>query len=245
MTNQTKEKLRDLGLRGMLRAYEESTATPVPAEWSLDELLARLVDAECDDRHGRRVGRALKRSRLRTGATLTDVDTGGERGLDRTLIRRLGEGTWLKQAQNLFITGMTGTGKTYLCEALAHQACNLEYRVLYFTCTKFFRYLRESQADNSFGTRMKQVSRYGLLVIDDFALEPFTEEHRRWLWEVVDDRQGSTILASQVPVKHWREVIGDPTFADSIMDRLEHRAHKIELKPEKRSRRAQKEALLP
>jgi DNA replication protein DnaC len=242
MLNQTQTKLKTLRLGGMLRAWEAMRQVGTYKSLGFDEILDRLVDAEVDERHEKKVGRNLKRSRLRSGATLADIDAGGERGIDRTFLARLAEGEWLRKAENILITGATGTGKTFLAEAIAHRACMLEYRPIAFTCTKFFRFLKESQADHSFGRRMKFIARHSLLVLDDFGLEPFSEENRRWLLEVIDDRigNGSLIFVSQLPSSLWKDVIGDPTFADAILDRVIHNAHKIELAKEAFSRRSAK-----
>jgi DNA replication protein DnaC len=246
MMNQTCEKLKMLRLPGMLRAYHALVETGGHTGRTIDELLSHLVDAECDERYGRKVTRNLKRSKLRFRASIAEIDTNGERGLDRLKLSRLAEGEWIRKAENILITGATGTGKSFIACALGHLAATLEYRLLYYSCARFFRMLREAQADQTFSSLLKKIARHHVLILDDLGLEPFSDDSRRWLLEVLEDRYhlGSTILVSQLGREHWHGVIGDPTLADAILDRVVHHAHNIDLLKEEKSRREKEKKAL-
>jgi len=230
MTEQTKKRLRILKLPGMLRAYE-ALLSSTPLQWTHDEFLAHLVDAEHEERYSRRVSRYLTRAHLRCNAVMERIDFNDDRNLNRSQISRLAEGTWIDKAQNIIVTGATGAGKSYLACALGHTACVLEKKVIYFTMAKLFCFLREAKADNSYARVVKNIASYHVLIIDDFGLEPFTPENRRAFLEILDDRYGlrSTIISTQLPVDVWLKVIGEPTVAEAIVDRLVHNAHRIQI----------------
>jgi DNA replication protein DnaC len=240
MIQETRLKLKTLRLAGLLRAWDGLVESGADKSRTIDELLAYLVDAECEERYQRKVSRCLKNAKLRLRASLTEFDTVVDRGVDRLIIARLSEGEWIRQAENILITGATGTGKSYLACALGHRACALGHRVSYFSTAKLLRALRDSLIDNSFSRLLKTLARQEVLILDDFGLEKLGKEERRWLLEIVEDRHGltSTIIVSQFPPNLWAEIIGDPTIADAIIDRLIHSAKKLELKKEKDSRRA-------
>jgi len=240
MMQETRTKMKGLKLTGALRAWDAMVATGADKDRSVDELLANIIDAECEDRYVRKVERGLARAHLRLRATTEEFDCSATRGISRNLLAKLSECEWASKAQNIIITGATGTGKSYLACALGHLACTREHRVVYFSSAKLLRMLRESQLDHSFARIMKNIARNNVLVLDDFGLDPFGNEERRWLLELLEDRYGlgSTIIASQFPTTLWPEIIGDPTIADAIIDRLIHNAQTINLEKEDTSRRA-------
>ena len=240
MMQETRTKMKALKLTGALRAWEALVQTGADKDRSVDELLAHLIDAECEERYVRKVGRSLTRAHLRLRATAEEFDCSATRGINRTALAKLCECEWVAKAQNIIITGATGTGKSYLACALGHLACTREHRVIYFSSGKLLRLLRESQLDHSYARVLKNIMRHNVLLLDDFGLDPFGNEERRWLLEVLEDRYGigSTIIASQFPTSMWPDLIGDPTIADAIIDRLIHNAQVISLEKEDTSRRA-------
>jgi DNA replication protein DnaC len=165
---------------------------------------------------------------------MEDVDYQHPRGLDRKLLRTLAAGEWVKQHQNILLIGSTGLGKTWLACALAQKACRDGHTVLHKRAAELFREFSVAHADGSFGRMLIRLSRIDILVLDDFAMAPLKDAERRDFLELCDERyqRTSMILTSQVPVAHWHEQIGDPTLADSILDRLVHNAHRIELSGE-------------
>lgn len=240
MIQETRRKLKQLKLSGMLRAWDALVATGADKQCTIDELLAQLVDAETETRYVRVVARNIAKAKFRQRALIADFECGSARGLDKLTMSRLAECEWIRKKENLIVTGATGTGKSFLACALGYVACTKEYRVQYFSAAKLLRLLRESVIDHSISRLIKSISKCHVLLIDDFGLEKIAQEERRWLLEIMEDRYGnsSTVIVSQFPKSFWPEIIGDPTIADAIIDRLIHNAQNIELVKEECSRRA-------
>jgi DNA replication protein DnaC len=233
LNEHTLDQLRSLRLDGMLRGIEDQAASSAAAELSFDDRLSLLVQREIAWRDDRRVARLLKAAKLKVSAAcIEDINWRASRSLDRGLIATLAGGDWLRNARNLLISGATGSGKTWLSCALAHQAARCGFSVLYVRAARLFDELQVSHGDGSFARRLVQMAKLDLLVIDDFAISPIGPAERNDLLELLDDRVGtrSTLITSQLPVKAWHTYLGDPTLADAILDRVVHSSHKIELK---------------
>lgn len=230
----TLDKLRELKFTGMQKALIEQMDMPDRDALGFDERFGMLVDAEYADRENRRMTTRLKQAKLRQAATVEDIDYRHPRGLDKALMRALATCDWVRKHQNVILTGPTGTGKSYLACALGNKACREGYRVLYFRVARLFQELAIAKADGRYEKLLRTVARSHLLILDDWGTAPLTDEQRRDLFEVMEDRydNGATLIAAQLPVKHWHETIGDPTLADAILDRLIHNAHTIALKGE-------------
>lgn len=231
LTNPTYDNLRGLSLTGMAAALTEQLEQPSYHELSFLVRLGLLVDREISDRENRRLQRHLKAARLRISASVEDIDFRHPRGLDRATLLDLAESHWVAAHRNLLVTGPTGLGKTYLACALAHAAIRRGHTALYLRAPRLFGDLALAHADGRFPRLTAAWARVDVLVIDDLALQPLTPEHAADLLEVIEDRSGlrSTIVTSQLPVKHWHEVLGEPTLADAILDRLVHNAYRIDL----------------
>ena len=233
LNEHTLNQLRGLRLDGMVRAIEEQTTSTAATALGFDERLTLLVQREVAWRDDRRVERLLKAAKLKVSAAcVEDINWRASRSLDRALVAALAGGDWLRNAQNLLITGATGCGKTWLACALAHQAARTGFSVLYARAARLFDELQVAHGDGSFARRLTQLAKLDLLVIDDFAISPMGAAERNDLLEVLDDRIGSrsTLITSQLPVKAWHTYLDDPTLADAILDRVLHSSHKIELK---------------
>jgi DNA replication protein DnaC len=198
-----------------------------------------LLDHELTDRQDRRLKARLRTARLRQQASIEDVDYRTPRGLDRALFQTLAGGRWIEAAQNLIIEGPTGVGKSWLACALAHQACRDNHSVLYQRVPRLFADLALGRGDGRHPRLLRALGRVKLLILDDWGLEPLGPEQRRDLLDIVEDRygRGSTLITSQLPVDRWHDVIGDPTLADAILDRLVHNAHRLQLRGESLRRR--------
>lgn len=232
------DKMRQMRLPGMARAYQLTMEGEKNQSFTVDEMLIHLIDAEWDERYNRRLDRSLKEARFRYKANVEQVNFENNR-LDKNQVLRLAECEFIKRKQNIILTGSTGIGKSYLASALGHQACSLGYRVLYQHSTKLFGRMKLAKADGSYLKELARIERQHLLIIDDFGLQPLDTQSRSTLMEIMEDRHGksSTIFTSQVPVSSWHEVIGEQTIADAILDRIVHDAHRLEMKGESMRRR--------
>jgi DNA replication protein DnaC len=230
----TIDHMRELRLFGMARAFESQLELKEARELTFEERLGLLIDAEKVARDNKSLNIRLKLAKLRLSASLEDLDLRADRGLDRSVITALATSDWVQAKQNVLITGPTGAGKTYLACALAQKACRLGFSVLYFRTPILFQDLSIAKADGRYRRLLNSIAKRRLIVLDDFALAPLTDEQRRDLLEVLEQRYelSSTIVASQLPLDHWHDVIGDPTIADAILDRLIHNAHPLNLKGE-------------
>jgi DNA replication protein DnaC len=233
MNEPTIEKLKALRLDGLLASWLEQQKDPKLGDIGFDERLGLLVDAEWLHRENKRFKRVLGEAKLRLGqACIEGIDFPAKRQLDRAVVRQLATCTWVAEHQNVLVSGMTGTGKTYVACALAHQACRQGHRALYRRASRFFHELRLARADGTYSRLLARFARTNVLVIDDFGLSPLDDHDKQDLLEVLEDRYaiGSTIVTSQLPPDKWHEHLGDPTVADAICDRLLNRAHRLALK---------------
>lgn len=231
----TIEKLITMRLQGMVDGLEAIEQDEAARDLSFEEKLALIVDRQYTWRQNLAFQQRLRRARLRGNACVEDIDYRTQRGIDKATVRGLAqESAWVQRHENLFVTGPTGCGKSYLASALAHKACRDGYLVFYSRATALFRDLALARADGSLRNLLTRLARTDVLVVDDWAMSPLSETERRDFWEICEDRYQtrSTILTSQVPVTNWHEQIGDATVADGILDRLVHNAHRIELKGE-------------
>jgi DNA replication protein DnaC len=230
----TLDTLQRLRLTGMYNALQEQLQMPESAQLSFEERLGLLLDREASERATRRLRTRLTQARLRANAAIEDLDYRSHRGLDRALMLRLAGCQWLGEHLNVLITAPTGVGKTWIACALANKACREGFSARYLRLPRLLQDLGIARADGRYPKVLAELAKTDLLVLDDWGLAPTTDEQRRDLLEILDDRceRRSTLVTSQLPVAHWHEALGDPTLADAILDRLVHRAYKLELRGE-------------
>ena len=231
LTHPTTDRLRELGLIGMARALEEMRRQPDSAALDFEARLALMVEREQLERDTKRLQTRLRYAGLRVQATPEDVDYRSARGLDRALFQKLSEGEWIDAHDNLALVGPSGVGKSWLACAIGQKACRDNRSVLYHRWPKLCEDLALARGDGRHPRLIKSLGRADLLILDDFGLEPLDAGARHDLLEILEERYGrrSTIVTSQLPLSAWHEVVGDPTYADAILDRLVHNAHRIEL----------------
>lgn len=233
----TLDTLNQLKLHGMAAALTEQMTQTTAHSLAFEDRLGLIVERELTYRENRRLTNLLKVAQLKERAALEDLDFRARHGLDRAQLASLTSCEWIRQHQNLLIHGATGSGKTFLACALAHQACRQGLSALYLRAPRLFDELSLGHADGSFRKRLAAIAKIAVVVIDDFAIAPIGPRERTDLLELLDDRVGSRstmalghpVITSQLPVDHWHEYIGDPTLADAILDRLVHSAHQIHL----------------
>jgi len=225
---------QDYSLPGMRAAYEGIVSTKNMQSIDNDELLNLLLQAEWDERENLKASRRLLNAKFRIRASMEEIDFFTPRGLNKTQLLRFTDGSFVKNGENVLITGQTGVGKSFIASALGHQACQLGYKVNYFIAQKLFTTLRMSKADESYIRQIKRIEKQDLIIIDDFGMQPLDDMTRMMLLEIIEDRhqKSSTIIASQLPIDKWYDVIGENTIADAILDRLVHTSHRIELSGE-------------
>jgi DNA replication protein DnaC len=234
LVNPSHERLIALGLTGMAKAFDDQLRQADADALTFEQRLGLMIDREVTERENRRLVTRLKFASLRQNAIVEDIDLRTPRGIDRALLAKLVDGDWIDRKHNLLITGATGTGKSWIACAIGHKACRDNRSVLYHRLPRLLEALALARGDGRYARLLKTLSRVELLILDDWGLAPLTGEQRRDLLEVIDDRhqRGSTIITSQLPIDQWHQVIGDPTIADAVLDRLIHNAHRLALKGE-------------
>lgn len=231
--NEILTKMKQMRLTGMARAFHLTLESGKNEKYTPDEMITHLVESEWDERYNRKLGRTLQAARFRYKASPEQIAFDDNR-VDKNQVLRLADCEFIKNKENIIITGSTGIGKSFLASALGHQACAQNYRVLYQHSTKLFARMKIAKADGSYIKELAKIEKQQLLIIDDFGIQPLDAQSRSALMEIIEDRHGksSTIITSQVPVSKWHDIIGEQTIADAILDRIVHDAHRVEMKGE-------------
>jgi len=236
----TLQLMHKMKLNGMASTYDGILQLPLDKHPDTHECVALLVDAELQNRTHRRTQMLLRLSKLRYRASLQEIILDKERNIKKEQISQLADCAFIDRSENLFITGATGCGKSYLACAVGNQACLMGYRTMYFNMNRLCEQIAVAQVDGTFIKWMNRIQKASLIVIDDFGLQPLTQQVRLALLQILEDRyaRASTIICSQLPVAKWYEYINDPTIADAIMDRLTAKASKFDLKGKSLRRRS-------
>lgn len=234
MNKDTLDKLKEMKLYGMYNTFKSSLENYSRNNMTIDKFVNMLVCNEWDERYNRHVNHLIKSAGFRLQSSIEEIDYSVDRGLDKNLVERLADLSFIRERKNIFITGSAGTGKTFIATALGNCACQKDYRVIYANTARLMGLLKASKASGKILRDLKRIERTDLLILDDFALSPFDNVTRGILMDVIDDRYDthSTIIASQIPVAMWYDSIGEQTVADAIMDRIVHSAIRIDLSGE-------------
>lgn len=227
----TIEKLGQMRLYGFERAYKNVVENAQQQNFTVDELIAHLVEAEHDEKYNRKLERLIKQAGFKQQASIEQLNYQAQRGLDKNVILNLQNCDWIKKSRDLIITGPTGVGKSFIACAIGYQACFNEFRVIYTTANKLLDKLVYAKADGSYFKKIDTILKANLLIIDDFGLRKLDHRQCNIMLDIVDDRHGknSTIISSQLPVSNWYDCFAEPTIADAILDRLTNASHRIEL----------------
>jgi len=239
MNEVTLEKMGKLRLFGMQQSFKGILESKSCGLYTIDQLLATLVQAEWEEQENRKINRLMKNAKFRYQASLDEIDYRHPRNLDKNQMLRFIDCNYLKKAENILITGATGLGKSYILSALGNQACLMGYKVIYRNTQKLFNALKLARVDGSYLKEMKKIEKQDLLIIDDFGLQQLDSFASLTLMEIIEDRHAikSMIIGSQLPLDKWYEVISEKTVADAILDRLLNTSHKIILKGESMRRK--------
>jgi len=233
MYTQTITKMHEMKLHGMARSFQDRRAKPDHQDLSHDDFIGLLIDDEHIQRQNNRQRRLLQMAKLKfSSAALENIDYQQSRGLLKTKIAGLQNSQWLEKHQNILISGATGVGKSYLACAFGQWACRNGFTAHYGRWPRMLGDILAAKGEGNYLKYLQKLTKVNLLIIDDFGINSMSDTDKKDLMEIIEDRYmtGSTIIASQLPVKDWHAFIGDPTIADAVCDRLFHIAHKFELK---------------
>ena len=228
LTNPTLEQMQNLGLKGMADAYRDMAEKGQTEELGRDDWLALMLDREAAMRADKRLANRLRAAKLRFAeACIEDIDFTAERGLDRRAVLTLADGAWLKAHENLIVTGNTGTGKTWIGCAFGHQTARLDHSVLYVRMPRLFEDLAMARLDGRLPRLLDKLARVQLLILDDWGTHGMDDRQRFDLLHICEERyrRKSTLITAQIPIAKWHDLIGEPTIADAILDRIIHNAH--------------------
>jgi DNA replication protein DnaC len=241
-TTQTLQQMQQLRLHGMYHAYRSQLELPMDQQLEGHDLVAHLLQSEDLNRTNEKTAYYLKLAKLRLPATIEQVECSPARNITKQQLASMIEGRYLQQGENILVTGATGCGKSYLACALGHQACLQGYKTCYLNMNRLIEKVTLSKLDGSYIKLLNHLERQTLIILDDFGLQPLTQEIRLTLLQLLEDRYGkkSIIVTSQLPVAKWHEYINDPTLADAILDRLTANAYRLELKGESLRRKKTK-----
>jgi len=230
MNQSTLDKMKQLRLHGMFRAFSTTMETESIA-YTNDELIAYLIESEYDDRENRKIERLINTAKFRYQALMENIIVEPSRNMDKNTLDRLSNCEFITQKQNVLVTGSTGVGKSFIATAIGYKACMMGYKVMYFNINKLFAKLKTAKADGTYLKEIDKMERQDLIILDDFGLQTLDNLKRQDFMEIIEDRHGkrSTIIASQLPVASWHEVIAEQTIADAILDRMVHNSIRIDL----------------
>ena len=229
--NQTIEKLRKMRINAMAELHLQQVKNNQLMDVTPDDYLALLTDHEWEERQNKKIQRLLKQAGFRQKATIADVDYQAGRQLDKNMFQRLSSLDFIARNENIIFTGPSGVGKSYLAQALGHQACMMEYKVVYAITSRMFKRFKLSKVDGTYMRELNKLSKADVLILDDFGLQSLDKHDRETLMDIIDDRynQKTTIVSSQIPVSTWYDIIGEGTIADAILDRMVNSSHRIDL----------------
>lgn len=230
----TIEKMKSMRLLGMAQTYYDNQQSNLYTDYTIDQFIALMIDQEWDFRQNRKITNLHRSASFRSAADVKNIDYTSSRGLDKNTFERLASLRFIANKENIIITGPTGTGKSYLAQAIGHQACYHLHRTKYFSTARLMDEVKLAKVQGTYHKFIKSIERTELLILDDYGLSPFEQSSRQVMMDIVEHKydQSSIIITSQIPVAQWHKLIGEGTIADAILDRLIHSSHRLNLKGE-------------
>ena len=231
MNQQTLESMNHMKLRGMHTMYESVLQLPVDKQPEPHALIAQLVDAEHHYRQDKRMHMYIRLSKMRYAATIMDIHCTQQRNISKEQLIPFMNNAYITRAENIAISGSTGCGKSYLACAIGHQACVNGHRTLYLNMNRFVEQIALAKLDGTLIKWMDRIAKTHVLILDDFGLQPLTQQVKLTLLQIMEDRYAkyTTIICSQLPVKKWFDYIYEPALAQAVLDRFLHKVHRSEL----------------
>lgn len=232
--NQTIEKLIKMRINTMASMHQHHLVNNLYNDSTPDEYISLLTDMEWEERQNKKIQRLIKQAGFRQQAAVSDVDFTTPRNLEKNMFNRISTLDFIAKKENLILTGASGVGKSYLAQAIGHQACLMGMKVSYVITARLFNRLKLARVDGTYGKELKKLMKYNVLILDDFGLQSFDNHAREALMDIIEDRfnRTTTIVSAQIPVSAWYDIIGEGTIADAILDRLVNSSHRIDLKGE-------------
>lgn len=233
-TQSTLEKMRHMRLNGMSDLYHRSINENLFSGHTNDEFVALLVDTEWENRQNLRIANLVKNAGLKQSISSRNIDYASNRNLDRNTFERLLSLQFVKQSENIIVTGPTGVGKSYLAQCIGKTCCEQGIKTIYMNCGELIEKVKLCKIDGTYTKLLKKLQSFDVFIIDDFGLHAFDNNSRQALMDIIENRydRASTIITSQIPVSAWHETIGEGTIADAILDRLVYSSHRIDLNGE-------------
>ena len=232
--HQTIDKMKQLRLHQMANIHHQRITGDLHQDYSVDEYTNLLIDQEWEDRQNRKMERLIQSAKFKVSASISQIDYKANRGLDRDVVNKLALLGFIKHKQNVILTGPAGVGKSFIAQALGYQACIQGLKTRYQNTARFLAILKFAKIDGTYLKHLARLNKINLLILDDFGLQQLDNVEREVLMDLIEDRhdRSSTMIASQIPISKWYDVIGEGTIADAILDRIVHSAHRICLKGE-------------
>lgn len=227
------EKCINLKLTGFMEALDQQLSSKIFETKSFLSRLDNLLLAEETSALNKRIKTLQRQAKLRwPNAMISMIDYTFHPGLEPSKIEDLAELNWARNNQHVVFTGPTGAGKTYLACCLANQAIMSGISVRFFRYNELLLQLIAAEKEERFAQFCKKLGRISMLVIDDWGVAPLNAAQRHLLFELIElrDQNSSLIITSQYPISSWHEAFGDPTIADSVLDRIVHNAHHVDRK---------------
>jgi DNA replication protein DnaC len=239
LLEQTIDKLIAMKLFALAKSLKERLERQDHQSLSKAEFIGLLVDDEWLYRENRKLSGRLKVAKFKDrAASIEAINYRTARGLRKDQLLELAQNRWITAHQSVLITGPSGSGKSFVAQALAQHACRSGFSAQYLRLPTLLNHFVQARAEGTYDRLLKRLSKLSVLVLDDFGLAAMSDREKQDLLEAIEERYGTgaTVVTAQLPVSDWHECLGGGRVADAILDRIVHNAHRIDLRSEKSMR---------